>query len=74
MLKVTGLTFWNAPNTRATNQAGFTALASGYRNYSSTQTFYQLGYTTRLWTSTEVWAEPACYFTLLFNKPQILPG
>jgi uncharacterized protein (TIGR02145 family) len=72
MLKDTGFTFWNTPNTGATNQTGFTALASGYRNYSSTQTFYQLGYATNFWTSTEVWAEPAYYFTLSFNSSQTL--
>ncbi|MFO7722029.1 MAG: FISUMP domain-containing protein [Bacteroidales bacterium] len=72
LLKDTGFTFWNTPNTGATNQTGFTALASGYRNYSSTQTFYQLGYATNFWTSTAVWAEPAYYFTLSFNSSQAL--
>jgi len=31
-MKETGLVHWNAPNTGATNESGFTALGGGYRN------------------------------------------
>lgn len=36
VLKAIGLTYWNSPNTGATNEYGFTALASGYRIINGT--------------------------------------
>ena len=40
-MKETGNTFWNSPNTGATNTSGFTALPGGYRYHDG---FYYLGY------------------------------
>ena len=50
-LKETGLTYWDAPNTGATNEVGFNARGGGYRSASQ---FADLKNTLILWTST-VW-------------------
>lgn len=49
ILKETGLSHWNSPNTGATNQFGFTALPGGYRNRN--QTFFAPGINGYWWTS-----------------------
>ena len=50
-LKEIGTTHWLNPNTRATNETGFTALPSGDRsNYGS---YYTIGYFGIWWSSTE---------------------
>ena len=54
-LKETGTTHWLSPNTGATNETGFTALPSGYRNFLGP--FYNIGVSSSWWSSTE-------YFTL----------
>jgi uncharacterized protein (TIGR02145 family) len=41
-LKETGLTYWNSPNTGATNEVGFNARGSGWRGYDW-GLFYELG-------------------------------
>jgi uncharacterized protein (TIGR02145 family) len=48
-LKQTGTTLWNAPNTGATNDSGFSALPGGYRDAM----FYEMGYFGHWWTSSE---------------------
>ncbi|MDD2387076.1 MAG: fibrobacter succinogenes major paralogous domain-containing protein [Bacteroidales bacterium] len=50
-LKETGTTHWNSPNTGATNETGFTALAGGYRD--SNGVFYNLGNHSYWWSTTE---------------------
>lgn len=50
-LKETGTTHWVSPNIGATNESGFTALPSGIR--SNLGTFWDLGYASILWTSSE---------------------
>ena len=50
-MKETGLTHWNTPNTGATNNSGFTALSSGYRN--SNGSYSLLGNTGYCWTTSE---------------------
>lgn len=49
-LKDTGTNFWNAPNTRATNETGFSARAGGHRN--SNGNFYHIGNFGDYWSST----------------------
>ncbi|MBP9152968.1 MAG: fibrobacter succinogenes major paralogous domain-containing protein [Flavobacteriales bacterium] len=50
-LKATGTTYWNAPNTGATNASGFTALGMGSRDGSLD--FKNRGESGSWWTSTE---------------------
>ena len=51
-LKETGLTHWNAPNTGATNETGFTALPGGHRNYTGSYGLF--GTDCYFWTSTQL--------------------
>jgi uncharacterized protein (TIGR02145 family) len=48
-LKETGTTYWNTPNTGATNSSGFTTLPGGF--YHPAGSFYNLGVNTDFWTS-----------------------
>jgi len=50
-MKETGYSHWNPPNTGATNESGFTAIASGYRN--SNGYFYETLINNKIWSSTE---------------------
>src|SRR3972149_1869233 len=50
-LKEAGTTNWTSPNTSATNESGFTALPSGYRNTSGGYT--ELGTGGFFWSATE---------------------
>ena len=50
-LKETGTAHWAAPNRRATNKVGFTALPGGYRQNS--QAFTQIGTHGYWWSATE---------------------
>jgi len=51
LLKESGTTHWNPPNTGATNESGFTALPGGYRVHDGT--FYDVGDGAYFWTATE---------------------
>jgi len=58
-LKETGVAHWYSPNTGATNEYGFTALASGNRNYKDGH-YNNLGFSTTFWlmsdyNSTSTW-------------------
>jgi uncharacterized protein (TIGR02145 family) len=48
-MKETGTTYWNAPNTGATNSSGFSARGSGNRSPSGSFLFNKVG--TQWWTS-----------------------
>jgi uncharacterized protein (TIGR02145 family) len=48
-MKETGTTFWYSPNTGASNNSGFTALAAGYRLADGS--FFSLAFDGRWWTS-----------------------
>lgn len=56
-LKEAGLAHWNTPNTGATNSSLFTALPSGYRNY--TGAYASFGATASFWSSTQNGVNPA---------------
>jgi uncharacterized protein (TIGR02145 family) len=49
-LKETGTIHWQSPNTRATNESGFTALPGGCRDYDGT--YYVIGSFGYWWSST----------------------
>ena len=51
-LKENGTIHWNAPNTGATNETGFTALPGGYRGFLD-GTYYSVGNGGYWWSSTE---------------------
>jgi uncharacterized protein (TIGR02145 family) len=53
-LKEEGITHWEAPNTRANNSSGFTALPGG-NNVG--ERFYDKGFQAEFWTSTEYISE-----------------
>jgi uncharacterized protein (TIGR02145 family) len=59
-LKETGTVHWNSPNSGATNESGFTALAGGYRNDDGL--FYNKGITFYMYSSTE--QEPNSIYNL----------
>ncbi len=61
-LKAAGTTYWDSPNTGATNSSLFTALPSGDR--TSTGAFESLGYFTDFWTSTFI-IDTQCYYRYL---------
>lgn len=64
-LKQTGTTTWLSPNTGATNESGFTALASGFRFYN-TGNFSSMGSYATVWSSS--FSSPnAFYFYLRYN-------
>jgi len=50
-MKTTGTTFWNSPNTGATNESGFSALPGGYRNFDGG--FYFIRSYAFFWSATE---------------------
>lgn len=49
-MKEQGTDHWNSPNTGATNESGFTAIAGGYRHFSA-GSFAQMGHSTNYWSS-----------------------
>jgi uncharacterized protein (TIGR02145 family) len=64
-LKETGTTDWANPNTGATNETGFAALPSGYRQYYGT--FYAIGYGSIWWSATDSTAMNALYRYVDYN-------
>src|ERR1035437_2785206 len=56
-MKETGTIHWITPNTGATNESGFTALPTGFRDYLGSTPigkFLSLGYDTTYWSSTPI--------------------
>ncbi|HHS14389.1 MAG TPA: hypothetical protein ENN03_11575, partial [bacterium] len=56
-MKEAGTTHWQAPNTGATNESGFTALPGGCRDLNGN--FYLLGRVAYFWTATAIDANGA---------------
>jgi uncharacterized protein (TIGR02145 family) len=63
-MKETGTTHWYSPNTGATNESGFTALADGYR-YDGI--FYSIGSYGRWWSITAIDASYALLIDLFYK-------
>ena len=67
MLKETGTTHWNSPNTGATNASGFTAISSGTRGASGS--FYNFGVACTIWTTSIYTPIPSLYwYRDIFNS------
>ncbi|MEI6047679.1 MAG: fibrobacter succinogenes major paralogous domain-containing protein [Bacteroidota bacterium] len=64
-MKEIGTTYWNSPNTEATNESGFTALPGGYR--SNNGAFGSMGYGGYWWSSTEFSATDAWSIDLRYG-------
>ena len=62
-LKETGFTYWNSPNTGATNESGFNARGSGYRNKLGIFDF-SIKLDSLPWTTTEYNINSAYYIQL----------
>ncbi|MCK9639352.1 MAG: hypothetical protein M0R39_05525 [Prolixibacteraceae bacterium] len=63
-LKETGISHWNAPNTGATNESGFTAVPGSYRYFGTFINFGIFGY---WWSSTEVSSTEAMYRLMRYD-------
>jgi uncharacterized protein (TIGR02145 family) len=68
-LKDTGITQWSYPNPGSTNETGFTALPSGYRD--SGGTFNQIGSSGSFWRSTENNGNNAYYSGMYYDSKGI---
>ena len=71
-LKEAGTTHWSSPNTGATNESGFSALAGGYRGDNGG--FYSMGDTAAFWSSTEGSSGNAWCRTLGYLNSQVDRG
>ena len=68
-LKDTGLTYWQTPNTGATNESGFTARGSGYRpsNFTALQVNCYL-WTSTSYTATLAWRRIISYNSIIVTR------
>ena len=64
-LKATSTTYWQSPNTGATNSSGFSALPGGCRFYFGS--FNNVGYSGLWWSSTASDATSSWYRTMLYD-------
>lgn len=68
-LKIKGTSYWQIPNSGATNESGFSALPGGYRNYNG-----QFSYISKLayfWSSSSASLYDALYWSLGYGSPGI---
>jgi len=71
-MKETGTTYWNSPNTGATNESGFSALPSGWR-YDDGD-FSSIGSYTHFWSSTENSKSGAWALSLRYDDSKVYPN
>jgi len=71
--KMKATTLWNAPNTGATNESGFSGLPGGYRYYTDGY-FFNLRYYGFWWSASESGAENAWYRALDFSDAGVSRG
>ncbi len=69
-LKEQGTDHWNAPNTGATNESGFTAFSTGYRDYNN-GSYQELGTATYFWTSSNISVNEATYKQLSYESSDV---
>ncbi len=60
---------WQSPNTGATNESDFTALPGGYRHFDTS--FKDMGYSCRMWSSTQEDEDNAWYRVLLYYSDRL---
>jgi uncharacterized protein (TIGR02145 family) len=65
LLKATGTSFWNDPNTGATNQYGFNARAAGLRDNQALFDFININ--GNWWSSTNYSTQTAAYLYMIYN-------
>jgi len=65
-MKTIGTTYWNSPNTGATNEIGFSALPGGYRNFNGI--FSVINDNAVFWSATESDASGAWFRALNYNN------
>jgi uncharacterized protein (TIGR02145 family) len=68
-LKETGTTHWQSPNTGATNETGFTALPSGWRDNGGS--FALISKDSGWWSSTEFTASIAYYRSMHYGSTDV---
>ncbi|MBN2682813.1 MAG: fibrobacter succinogenes major paralogous domain-containing protein [Bacteroidales bacterium] len=64
-LKETGIVHWESPNTGATDEVGFKALPSGFRDIQGD--YLNLGKYAQFWTSTQFSTPEAAYVVIKYN-------
>ncbi len=70
-MKEAGTTHWDAPNTGATNESGFTALPGGYRYYPFG--FYgAMGLKGDFWSASQFHSNYAWTRVLLYNSDVLI--
>jgi len=70
-MKLSGTEYWNSPNTKASNESGFSALPGGQR-YFSGDAFYNLGVSAYFWTATSGEEKSKAWHRVLnYGKSQI---
>jgi uncharacterized protein (TIGR02145 family) len=73
-LKKTGISYWQNPNTGATNETGFTALPGGYRSSGAIGLFYVIGFYGNWWSSTGYDVNSSWYRYLGFSYNYVYRG
>lgn len=68
MLKESGTLNWLTPNTAATNETGFTALPTGYRNYGTNAPFVGRTENGHWWSSSDIGSGLSYVFKLYYNS------
>ncbi|MFC1725743.1 FISUMP domain-containing protein [candidate division KSB1 bacterium] len=71
-LKEAGTSHWTSPNTGATNESGFNAIASGYRSVNGS--FLNRGNRSQFWSASEFSASEAWRRLLYFDQSGIYRG
>lgn len=71
-MKETGTAHWNSPNTAATNESGFTALAGGSRSY--TGLFENMGIDAPFWSATQYTSGYAWNHVLNYDYASMVVG
>jgi uncharacterized protein (TIGR02145 family) len=70
-LKEGGISYWQIPNTGATNESGFTALPGSFRDYLGSFSGL-LGYRTSFWSSTQNGGSYAWDYSLYYDAESVV--